>query len=199
MRKIRTMKVTFGFIFLSFIFCGISLLTGTKETQAGLTSFDFTYTSSDTTDTVLTLGGIKTFSSTLTNTGTEADSYIVTMIKNQPIPPQWIIDFCSGGVCHPPSVFKDTVYLSAGEHDNPYVEITPLSCCGDAKITMRVTSIKSPGLSKSINFFLHADCEPSCVPTTNHWGLLILITLLCASGFYLIWKKSKLATATRGS
>jgi len=196
MRGKKTSGLAFELVFLSFIFCVICLVTGSQEAQAEPTSFNFTYTTNDSTDTVVALGDTTTFRSRLDNTGTEADSYVVTMTEKPPTPLSWIIYLCSGGVCHPPSVTKDTVYLPAGEWDSIYVDISPRFCCGDAKVAINVTSLKSPGLSETINFQLRVDCQPTCAPVTNHWGLLILITLLSVAGFYLIWKRSGLARAT---
>jgi hypothetical protein len=193
MRKIKTMGVISGFIFFSFIFCVGSSITGGQEAQAGPISFNFTYTSSDTEETD-TLGDTTTFQMTLQNTGTEADSYVVTMIKNSPTPFQWIIYFCSGGICHPTSVTQDTVFLNPGAQDLQFLDMTSRYVCGEGSVTMRVTSIKSPGLTKQITFLLHVHTD--CIPITNRWGLLILISLLVAAGFYLIWKRSKLACAT---
>jgi hypothetical protein len=194
MGKVKTMRVTFGIVFLSFIFCVIGFVTGGSKAQAEPISYSFTYTSNDT-DEVGTIGDITTFRSKLTNTGTDADSYIVTMTKNPPTPPNWLIYFCSGGVCHPPTVTQDTVFLPPSEWDSIYVDIMPRFVCGDASVTMTVTSIKSPGLTKSITFLLYAHSQSIC-PVTNRWGLLILIFLLSLAGLYLIWKKSALAKAS---
>jgi hypothetical protein len=196
MRKIKTMRRTLVFVFLSLVFCVITFATGSPKAQAEPMSFDFTYTTNDSTDTVGVLGDTLTFRSRLTNTGTEADSYVVTMITKPPTPSSWVIYFCSGGVCHPPSVTQDTVFLPAGEWDSIYVDINPRFCCDDAKVTIRVTSIKSPGLTKSINFFLHVECLPECIPLTNRWGLFALIILISISGFYLIWRRLKPAKVT---
>jgi hypothetical protein len=194
MGKIKTMRVTFGIVFLSFIFCGISFVTAGPKAQAEPISYSFTYISNDT-DEVGTLGNITTFRSKLTNTGTDADSYVVTMTKNSPTPPEWLIYFCSGGVCHPPTVTQDTVFLPPSEWDSIYVDIMPKILCGDASVTIRVTSIKSPGLTKSITFLLYAHSEAIC-PVTNRWGLFILISLLFLAGFYLILKRPKIVRAT---
>jgi hypothetical protein len=194
MGKIKTIRVTFGIVLLSFICCVISFITAGPKAQAEPLSYSFTYTSNDT-DEVGTLGNITTFRSKLTNTGTDADSYVVTMTKNPPTPPNWLIYFCSGGVCHPPTVTQDTVFLPPAEWDSIYVDIMPRVLCGDASVTMRVTSIKSPDSTKSITFLLYAHSEAIC-PVTNRWGFFILISLLFLAGFYLILKRPKIVRAT---
>jgi hypothetical protein len=194
MGKTKTMRVTLGIVFLSFIFCVVSFITAGPKAQAEPISYSFTYTCSDT-DSVGTMGNMTIFASKLTNTGTDADSYVVTMIKNPPTPPNWLIFFCCGGVCNPPTVTQDTVFLSPSEWDSIYVDIMPRVLCGDASVTMRVTSIKSPGSSKSITFLLYAHSEAIC-PVTNRWGLFILISLLFLAGFYLILKRPKTVRAT---
>lgn len=192
MRKMSTRGIIFGFLFLSFVLCA-GVITGGQKAQAEPISFNFTYTSSDTEETA-PLGDTTTFQMTLRNTGTEADSYVVTMIENSPTPPEWRIYFCCGGICNPPSVTQDTVFLNPGAQDLQFLDIGAIYKCGEGNVIMKVTSIKSPGLTKQITFLLHV--HTNCIPVTNRWGLLILISLLCAAGFYLIWRRSRLACAT---
>lgn len=192
MRKKKTMGVIIlGCLFFSSVFSLLGFATGPQEAKA--MSYTFTYTSSDTEETD-TLGDTTTFQMTLQNTGTEADSYVVTMIKNSPTPSQWIIYFCSGGICHPASVTQDTVFLNPGAQDLQFLDMTSRYVCGEGSVTMRVTSIKSTGLTKQITFLLHVHTD--CVPVTNRWGLFILISLLLVTGFYLIWRRLRLARAT---
>jgi uncharacterized membrane protein len=192
MQREKMIRVMFAFLLLSSVFCLLSFITVAQEAKA--MSYTFTYTSSDTEE-VGFLRDTTTFQSTLTNTGDQADGYVITMTKNPPTPPQWVVFFCSGGICHPPATTVDTVYLPVGEQDLILLEIGPRVKCGDANVTMMVTSIGNPGLSKSITFLLHARTEPEC-PVTNQWGLFILISLLLVTGFYLIWRRLRLARAT---
>lgn len=193
MRKIKKMGITLGVIFLSSVFCFISFITSAQKAEAKILDYAFTYTSSDT-DEVGPLGDTIEFTSILTNTGSDSDNYVVTMTKNPPTPPEWIIYFCSGGVCHPPTDTMATVHLAAGNTGYIFLDIGSKLNCGDASVTMTVKSLGNPDLRKSITFLLHVHAE--CTPVTNRWGLLILITLLCAAGFYLIWKRSRLVRAT---
>ena len=149
--------------------------------------FDFTYTSDDTAELGL-LGDTTTFYMTLTNTGTEADSYVVSLTENPPTPTQWLTWFCSGGICHDTTVTVDTVYLDTAQQDLQYLEIAPKDIPGEANVTMTVTSLGNPELSQSITFLLVVRGQ---IPVTDRWGLLILISLLFVAGFYLILKRLK--------
>ncbi|MFQ6002128.1 MAG: hypothetical protein ACE5KJ_00090 [Candidatus Zixiibacteriota bacterium] len=192
MRRIKKTGITFGFIFFilsSFLIAGL-------EAEAGVLDFDFTYTSADTVDSGQ-FGDTTTFQSILENTGTEADSYVISMTINPPTPVQWIIWFCSGGVCHPPGVTQDTVYLDSLEQDLILVEMAPRIACGTGSVTITVTSIGNPNLSESITFLLHVYSE-EC-PMTDRWGLFILISLLFTAGLYLIWKRSRPVRTTLSS
>ena len=185
MRRIKTIGPVFGFVFLSSIFCVLSLITSGQQVEAEVLDFDFTYTSQDTIKEGL-LGDTIRFHSRLTNTGTEADSYFISMTENPPTPIQWWIWFCSGGVCHDTTVTLDTVYLPVGEWDDIFLDISPQEISGEAKVTIAVTSQGNSGLSKSITFLLAVRPD---IPVTGRWGLMILISLLFASGLYLILKK----------
>lgn len=185
MHKVRKIEKRFGGLLLISLFCFINFLTDGQEAQAGVLDFDFTYTSDDTTKAGF-LGDTTRFHSVLTNIGTEADSYLVSMTENPPTPIQWWIWFCSGGVCHDTTVTQDTVYLPVGEWDDIFLDIAPRDTCGSASVTMTITSFGTPGLSKSITFLLSVH---RCAPVTDRWGLLSLISLILISGLYLILKR----------
>lgn len=193
MRKIKKMGIMFGFIFFSSVFCFISFMTSAQKAEAGIFNFAFTYTSADTEETA-PLGDTIEFTSILTNTGSDSDNYVITMTENSPTPPEWIIYFCSGGICHPPTDTIATLGLGAGKTSYIFLDIGSRLICGDASVTMTVKSLGDPGLKKSITFLLHVHTE--CTPVTNRWGLVILVSLLFAAGFYLIWKRARLARAT---
>lgn len=182
----------FGVIFFSSVFYFISFVTTAQKAEAKILDFAFTYTSSDTEE-VGTLGDTTTFTSVLTNTGSDSDNYVITMTENPPTPPQWVVVLCSGGICHPGDTL-DTVGVAAGDESLIFLEIGPRLICGDASVTITVRSLGNPGLTESITFLLHVHTD--CAPVTNRWGLFILISLLFAAGLYLIWKRLELARAT---
>lgn len=191
MHRIKRIGAALAVIFLGSVFCFCGYVVVAPEADAAVLAFDFSYTSADTVDTG-SFGDTTTFQSILTNTGTEADSYIISMTENPSTPIQWLTWFCSGGVCHGPGVTQDTVYLPVGEQDLILPEIAPRLVCGTASVTMTVTSIGNPGLSKSITFLLHV-YTGEC-PMTDRWGLLILISLIFLSGLYLIIRRLRPAT-----
>lgn len=116
----------------------------------------FTYTAPVTQKSGI-LDSITTFSSTLTNTGSVADSYDVDLIRKPPTPSGWSISFCSSGIC-----WGDTfthapipVILDSTESGEISLEIKP-NTFGTANITMKVTSRTNPSLTDSLTFVLKA-------------------------------------------
>ncbi len=192
MDRKKGIGATLAIILLSSAFCFTGYLMVAPKVDAAVLSFDFTYTADDTVK-LGSLGDTTTFASILENTGTDADSYAISITVNPPTPPEWVILFCSGGVCHDPGVTEDTVYLPVGEQDLILVEIGPQDTSGEANVTMTVTSLGNPALSESITFRLIV--RPG-IPVTDRWGLLILISLIFLSGLYLIIKRLRPATAT---
>ena len=186
MRRIKKIGITFGFIFLSSVFCLTIYVTGGQEAEAGVLDYDFTYATSDDTIKVGNLGDTTIFGSVLTNTGTDADSYMISLTENHPPTPiEWLIWLCYG-VCGDTTLTDTTVYLDAGEWDAIFVEMCPRDTAGEASVTVTVTSIGNPALSDSLTFHLIVREE---VPVTDQWGLLILISLLFVAGLYLILKR----------
>ncbi len=183
MPSVRKIGSTLGIVFLSSIFCFTALIMGCPDACAGVMDFSFTYTAEETLI-VGSFGDTTIFESILENTGTDADSYEVVMTVNSPTPPEWYVALCSGGVCH--GNMADTIYVPAGEQDYILVEVGPEDTSGEASVTVTVTSRGNPASPESINFHLVAH---GGVPLTDRWGLLILISLIFASGLYLILRR----------
>jgi hypothetical protein len=180
-----------------------SVLTDCGEVHAEPLSFDFTFTS-DQTAKVAAVWDTVRFDALLTNTGTEADSYLVTLVENPPTPEDWWREFCAGGVCPIDSlvtsfkIFNGDFLppLPAGQTDTPYLDVIPRSA-GQGNFTMSIESLSNPGvkLTKSLTFLLSAQGEPQA-PVTGNWGMIILASLILASGFYLIYRRLKPAKQT---
>lgn len=183
MRSLKKTGAALGFIFLSSIFCFTGLMTCGPEADAEVMDFTFTYTSAETLK-VGSFGDTTIFESILENTGTDADTYEIVMTANSPTPPEWYVALCSGGVCH--GNMADTIYLPAGEQDYILVEVGPDETPGEADVTVMVTSWGNPALSESVTFHLVVH---GGIPLTDRWGLLILISLIFASGLYLILRR----------
>lgn len=184
MRRIKTIGVTLGFIFLSSVFCLTIYVTGGQQAEAGVLDFDFTYTTPDDTVKMGAIGDTTIFGSVLTNTGTDADSYMISLTENPPTPPEWLIWLCYG-ICGDTTLTDTTVYLEPDQEGIIFVEMAPRDTSGEANVTVTVTS-QGTRLSKSITFLLIVREE---VPVTDRWGLIILISLLLVSGLYLILKR----------
>jgi hypothetical protein len=182
MASVRKIGSTLGLIFLSSIFCFTSLIMGGPDACAEIMDFSFTYTADETLK-VGSFGDTTIFESILENTGSDADSYEVVMTINPSTPPEWYVGLCTGGVCH--GNMADTIYVPDGEQDYIFVEVGPDDVSGEASVTITVTSRGNPALSESLNFHLVVRGGP----VTNRWGLLILISLIFASGLYLIHRR----------
>ena len=170
----------------------------TDEGRA-LASFDFTFTCDQTVIVASTWDTVQ-FHAILTNTGTEADSYLVTLAENPPTPEEWRVEFCAGGVCYDTVITSAKIYtdwpLDPGWTDDVLLDVIPRTeAQGDFTIT--IESLSSPGLklTKSLNFLLNAH-EEGQVPVTQNWGLVILTMLILSSGLYLMYRRLKLAKQT---
>lgn len=173
------------------------LLTDRDEALAEPLTIDFTFTSADTVE-VATVWDTVRFEALLTNTGTEADSYLVTLTENPPTPGDWWRELCAGGLCWDTLLTSLKIYnfeflppLPASQTDNFLLDIIPRSS-GQGSYTITVESLGNPGakLTKSLTFLLSASGEPQA-PVTGTWGMIILASLIFASGLYLIYRRLK--------
>ena len=165
-----------------------NMLTDQGKVMADLLSYDFTYTSSDTAETISVMDTVH-FYSLITNTGTQADTYYVT--RTDSTPPEWLVSFCVGGICYPPSVTQAKVYLEPSETGEVVVEIWP-TIIGQGKVKITVHS-KYGNVSKSKTFLLNVTPRG---PVTSQWGIVILILLIITSAMYLMFRKFKLVRQT---
>ncbi len=171
------------FVFLGFVFCFGGLMMSGPQAYAEAMDFSFTYTAEETLI-VGSFGDTTIFESILENTGTDADTYEIVMTVNSPTPPEWYVALCSGGVCH--GNLADTIYVPASEQEYIFVEVGPEDVPGEANVTVTATSWGNPALSDSVTFHLMVH---GGVPLTDRWGFLILISLIFASGLYLILRR----------
>lgn len=197
---VRTLATLGAIVFL--VLFG-SVLTDCSEVVAEPLSFDFTFTCDETVKVVAAWDTVR-FQALLTNTGTEADSYLVSLAENPPTPEDWWREFCAGGVCPIDSlvtsfkIFNGDFLppLPAGQTDTPYLDVIPRSA-GQGNFTMTMESLSSPGakLSRSLTFLLRAEGDPEA-PVTGNWGMIILACLVLASGLYLMYRRLKPARQT---
>jgi hypothetical protein len=154
------------------------LVTG-PEAKA---NFDFTYTATDTVKSS-TVGDQLQFFSLIHNTGTDADSFIVTLTELPPTPQDWWTQLCTGGICLDN---HRTIYLASQETDQTYIEVKSRSQ-GQGKWRISVQS-KGNSVTKTKTFLLSAWLQ---APVTNEWGLIILILLIFTSATYLLYRRLK--------
>jgi hypothetical protein len=175
-----------------------SVLTDCGQVSAEPLTIDFTFTSDETVKVVAVWDTVR-FDALLTNTGTEADSYLVTLIENPPTPEDWWREFCAGGQCPIDSLVTSMkIYngdflppLPPTQTSDVYLDVIPRSA-GQGKFFMTIESLSSPGvkLTKSLTFLLSAEGEPQA-PVTGNWGMIILASLILASGLYLTYRRLK--------
>jgi len=190
--------VTLGAVVL-FVLLG-GMLTGQGKVLAEPLSFDFTFTCDETVK-VASVWDTVAFHAVLTNTGTEADSYLVTLTENPPTPEEWWVRGCGGGYCWDSTVTSRVIWsgepgpLEPGWADSSMgLDVIPRTA-GQGNFTMTVESLSNPGLklTKSLTFLLSAHEQ---IPVTDQWGLIILIMLILASGLYLMYRRYRLVRQT---
>jgi uncharacterized membrane protein len=185
MRSLTKVGMIVGVIFLNLMVCLSCLLVG-----EGKASDSFTYTAPVTVKSVC-VGDTAEFTSSLKNTGTQSDTYDVDEIEKPPTPAEWWMRFCAGGVCYDSSTVHAEVSLDPNDSTDVLLDILPRTAA-TGKVTMSITSHANPSLKDSITFFLTAN---EVCPVTTPWGLYALIVLISISGFYLIFRRLKLAKA----
>ena len=198
MYKYVQTTITVGAVVL-FVLLG-GTLTGQGKVLAEPLSFDFTFTCDDTVK-VVSVGDSVKFYPVLTNTGTEPDSYLVTLTENSPTPEEWWVRMCAGGSCWDSTETSKVIWsgdfpgpLGSGVADSMELDVLPRTA-GQGNITITVESLSNPGvkLTKSIIFLLSAHPQ---VPLTDQWGLIILVALILTSGLYLMYRRYRLVRQT---
>ena len=137
-------------IFFLILLAGFFLLPVKSNSQ-----ISFTYTAPATQKNGI-IDSLTTFNSTLTNTGSVADTYDVDMIEKPPTPVEWWLRFCSNEICWPETTTHAPIPVSLGPSESGEIllYIKP-DTFGTGNVTMRVTSRTNPSLSDSITFTLY--------------------------------------------
>ena len=178
-----------GVIFLVLV---SSMLGGQKKAAAEPLTYSFTYTSPETVKVVTVCDTVIQFHAFLTNTGTSADSYTVTLIENPPTPSPWWVRYCVNWVCYDSTITQVKISLEPAEVSPIDLDIKP-RIAGEGNITITVENKGSLKVVKSKTFLLSAHSQG---PVTNQWGLIILILLLIASGMYLMFRRYRTVRQT---
>lgn len=137
-------------VFFLILLAGFFLIPVKSNSQ-----LSFTYTSPVTQKSGV-LDSLTGFTSTLTNTGSVADTYDVDLIRKPPTPAGWWIRFCSSGICWDSTTTHAPIPVSLGpsESGDVLLDIKPYTF-GTGNVTMRVTSLTNPSLTDSITFTLY--------------------------------------------
>ena len=189
MHRFRRISLTVGTIAL-FVFFG-NMLFGQGDVEAEPRGFDFSFTSENTVKAAAVWDTVHFFA-LLTNTGTEIDSYAVTLTENPPTPEEWRVQLCAGGICWDTTITMANSYLEPGWEDNIELRIIPRTA-QQGSFTITVDPYLNPAASKSITFLLSAHEQG---PVTDRRGLIILTSLILISGLYLMLRRYRLARQT---
>ncbi|MFH1335835.1 MAG: hypothetical protein ABII96_04905 [Candidatus Zixiibacteriota bacterium] len=152
-----------------------------QEAQAALFSFDFTY-SGDSLN-ACRVGEKVQFVSQITNTGTQADSFYVSLYEYPSTPADWWREYCAGPFCGDSATTLITINLNPSEQALVLLDVLPRSV-GQGKWKITVES-KYGGVSMFLHFYLTA----RQTPVTSEWGLIILVLLIMASALYVMYRK----------
>ncbi len=99
---------------------------------------------------VANLSQITSFHNLVINTGSQEDTYSVTVVKN--MPPDWVGSLCQGTLCYPPFVTEITFTLAAGDTTDLLMDITPLTDPGSGTAILTLSSQGDPALSVTKEF-----------------------------------------------
>ncbi len=143
MRTMFRLQVTCTFLLLSLAASALP-----REARA---QYAFTYEAEDQ-GAVTGLGVTTAFSSTLRNTGTVADTYMLTLVKD--VPAAWMCSLCQGTVCYPPFVTQLSIPLAAGAQTHIDVDLTPMTSSGAGTAHITIVSQGNAGLSISRDFLV---------------------------------------------
>jgi hypothetical protein len=164
--------------------CQDQVLADTKD-------YAYTFTPGDTVK-VASVGDSVEFYANLENTGSDPDSFLITLTENPPTPEEWWVELCAGGTCWDTTVTTANSYLEFGWVDSIQVHIK-VRTSGTGSFTLTTESYGNPVDVKSVTFLLTAHEQG---PVTNHRGIIVLSLLIVASAIYLMHKRYRPARQT---
>lgn len=179
----------FGIVFALISF-GIMFI-GQDQAVADTKDYASTLTPGDTVK-VAAVGDSVEFYANLENTGSDPDSFLITLTENPPTPEEWWVKLCAGGTCWDTTVTSANSYLEFEWVDSIQVHIK-VRTAGQGSFTITSESYGNPVDVKSVTFLLTAHEQG---PVTNHWGIIILALLIITSAIYLMYKRYRLARQT---
>lgn len=112
---------------------------------------------------VIPMNDFRKFHSHLTNTGTEADSYTLTVTREQP--ETWLFNVCYQGVCYPEDQVSFQVpasgTLQPGEIIEFEFDVTSLFAEGEALYTVHLVSNNDSSQERTLQYAAWSPTEPS--------------------------------------
>jgi hypothetical protein len=178
----RALGIVFAFVLLG------SLFVGQNQAVADPKDYASTLTPGDTVK-VAAVGDSVEFYVNLENTGSNPDSFLVTLTENPPTPEEWWVKLCAGGACWDTTVTSANSYLEFGWVDSIQVHIK-VRMAGKGSFTITTESYGNPADVKSVTFLLNVHEQG---PVTNQWGIIVLTLLIITSAIYLMLKRYRLA------
>lgn len=125
-------------------------------------------------DMIIPMNDFRKFHSTLTNTGTEADSYTVTVTREQP--ETWLFNVCYEGVCWPA---EQTVFpvptagtMAPGEEMEFDFDVTSLFAEGEAVYTVHIVSDSDAQNQRTVQFTAKSPTEPRAILLATGEGVI---------------------------
>lgn len=113
-------------------------------------------------DMIIPMNDFRQFHSTLTNTGEAADSYTLTVVREQPA--TWQFAVCYDGICWPEDQTVFTVPLAGslapGQTVDFDFDVTSLFAEGEAVYTLNLVSNNNPAAAHSFVFTAKSPTEP---------------------------------------
>jgi hypothetical protein len=181
--------LTFGAVF-ALVLLG-SMFAGQDQAVAEPKDYASTLTPGDTVK-VAAVGDSIEFYANLENTGSDPDSFLVTLTENSPTPEEWWVELCAGGTCWDTTITTANSYLEFGWVDSIQVHVK-VRTAGQGSFTITTESYGNPSDIKSVTFLVNVHEQG---PVTNHWGIIILTLLIITSAIYLMHKRYRLARQT---
>jgi len=125
-------------------------------------------------DMIIPMNDFRQFHSYLTNTGTEADSYTLTVTREQP--ETWLFNVCYEGVCWPAeqSVFLVPTVgtMATGEVMEFDFDITSLFVEGEATYTVHMVSNSDSQVQRTVQFTAKSPTEPRAILLATGEGVI---------------------------
>lgn len=125
-------------------------------------------------DMIIPMNDFRKFHSHLTNTGTEADTYTVTVTRDHPA--TWMFNVCYDGICWPEdqTVFQVPIAgaVYPGESMAFEFDVTSLFAEGEGVYTVHIVSNNNAAAQRTVTFRAKSPTEPYAILLSPGEGVL---------------------------